>query len=137
MHDIIRHLAIDKAEKECFGKVYEGYETLLAHRTRRLSITSTNTSSLNQSGETHLRAILVFKSFVDVDLLRSILGSSSLLSTLDLQGTAIKILPNEVFSLFNLRFLGLWNTRIEVLPEAIGRLQNLEVLGAFNTGLLC
>jgi len=25
MHDVIRHLAIDKAEKECFGKVYEGH----------------------------------------------------------------------------------------------------------------
>jgi len=137
MHDLIRRLAIDKAEKECFGKVYEGHETVLVGGKRRLSIASTKISSLNQSGETHIRGILVFTSFVHVDLLRSILGSSSLLSTLDLQGTSIKILPDEVFSLLNLRFLGLRNTRIEVLPEAIGRLQNLEVLGAFNTGLLC
>jgi disease resistance protein RPM1 len=91
---------------------------------------------LNQSGATHLRAVYVSTGTVDIELLRSILTSSTLLTILDLQGTKIKMLPNEVFSLFNLRFLGLRNTGIETLPEAVGRLQNLEVLDAFNTCLL-
>ncbi|CAD6257752.1 unnamed protein product [Miscanthus lutarioriparius] len=136
MHDVIRHIAIEKAEKECFGKVYEGNETFLVHRTRRLSIQSTNIELLNLSGATHLRQIHVFTRFVDIDRLRPILSSSVLLSTLDLQGTEIKVLPNEIFSLFNLRFLGLRNTKIEVLPEAIGRLANLEVLDTWFTCLL-
>jgi disease resistance protein RPM1 len=46
------------------------------------------------------------------------------------------MLPNEVFSLLNLRFLGLQNTQIEILQEAIGRLQNSEVLDAARTCLL-
>jgi disease resistance protein RPM1 len=58
------------------------------------------------------------------------------LSTLDLQGIEIKVLPNEIFSLVNLRFLGLRNTEIEILPEAIGRLANLEVLDTWCTCLL-
>ncbi|CAD6257748.1 unnamed protein product [Miscanthus lutarioriparius] len=126
MHDIIRHFALDKAAKECFCTVYEGHGTFSVHETRRLSINSTNIVPLNQSGVMQLRAIYVFTSFVDIDLLRPILASSTLLSTLDLQGTKIKMLPNEVFSLFNLRFLGLRYTGIETLPEAVGRLQNLE-----------
>ncbi|CAD6257736.1 unnamed protein product [Miscanthus lutarioriparius] len=135
MHDVIRHLALDKAAKECFGKVYEGHGTFSVDGTRRLSIKSTNIVPLNPSGATHLRAIYVFTSSA-VDLLRTILASTTLLSTLDLQGTEIKSLPNEVFSLFNLRFLGLRKTGIETLPEAVGRLQNLEVLDAFGTGML-
>ncbi|CAL4985354.1 unnamed protein product [Urochloa decumbens] len=127
MHDVIRHIAVDKAEKECFGKVYDGCGTVLLHPTRRLSIQSTNVAPLNQSGGTHLRAIHAFTSSIDIDLLRPTLASSLLLSILDLQGTEIKMLPNEIFSLFNLRFLGLRYTRIEILPEAIGKLQNLEV----------
>ncbi|CAL4989083.1 unnamed protein product [Urochloa decumbens] len=75
MHDVILHLALDKAEKECFGKVSEGHST-------------------------------------------------------------VSMLPNEVFSLFNLRFLGLRDTQIESLPAAIGRLQNLEVLDASCSSLV-
>ncbi|CAL4985345.1 unnamed protein product [Urochloa decumbens] len=51
-------------------------------------------------------------------------------------GTVLKMLPNEVFSLFNLRFLGLRDTQIESLPAAIGRLQNLEVLDASCSSLV-
>jgi disease resistance protein RPM1 len=47
------------------------------------------------------------------------------------------MLPTEVFSLFNLRYLGLRSTAIESLPESIGRLQNLEVLDALNAPLSC
>jgi len=136
MHDVIRHLALDKAAKECFCKVYEGHGTFTIHGTRRLSINNTNIVPLNQSGETHLRSVYVSTHTVDVELLRCILTSSTLLSILDLQGTKIKMLPNEVFSLFNMRFLGVRNTQIEILPETIGRLQNLEVLDAFHTCLL-
>ena len=75
-------------------------------------------------------------SYVDIGSLKPILTSSILLSTLDLQGTEIKVLPNEIFNLLNLRFLGLRDTRIEILPEAIGRLQNLEILDTAHTCLL-
>ncbi|CAN6362506.1 unnamed protein product [Urochloa humidicola] len=136
MHDAVRHLALDRAEKECFGKVYEGCRTFSVDGTRRLSIQSSNIGPLSQSGATSFRAIHVFTSYIDTDLLRSILASSNLLSTLDLQGTQLKMLPDEVFSLFNLQFLGLRNTGIKVLPEKVGRLQNLVVLDALGTCLL-
>ncbi|KAL6658510.1 hypothetical protein ACP70R_004096 [Stipagrostis hirtigluma subsp. patula] len=138
MHDIVRRLALEKAETECFSKIYEGSGTFSvdSENIRRLSIQSTNIAHLSQSGAVHLRAVHFFTSNVNISLLRSILASSNLLSTLDLEGTEIEMLPNEVFNLFNLRFLGLRSTRIEILPEAIGRLENLEVLDAANTRIL-
>ena len=51
---------------------------------------------------------------LDVDLLRPILASSNLLSILDFQDTKVKVLPNEIFSLFNLRFLGI---RYSLCPQ--------------------
>jgi disease resistance protein RPM1 len=66
MHDVIRHLAIEKATKERFGIVYEGYGTLEVHGTRRLSIQSTDIALPNQSGARHLRAVYVFMSSVDI-----------------------------------------------------------------------
>ncbi|XP_047058609.1 disease resistance protein RPM1-like [Lolium rigidum] len=131
MHDIIRLLALNKAKEECFGDVYNGS----AAGTRRLSIHVKNFEQLSRSGATHLRALHVFERYINVDFLKPILTSSNLLSTLDLQGTNIKMLPNEVFDLFNLRYLGLRCTDIESLPEAVGRLQNLEVLDASDTKL--
>ncbi|KAL6868234.1 hypothetical protein ACP4OV_015079 [Aristida adscensionis] len=136
MHDAIRCLALDKAEKECFGKVCEGSETFSENGTRRLSILSTDIAPLSQHAARHLRAIHAFTSVVDMALLMHVLASSNLISTLDLQGTQIKTLPEVVFSLFNLRFLGLRYTAIETLPEAVRRLQNLEVLDACDTDLV-
>uniref|UniRef100_A0A8R7JXL5 Disease resistance R13L4/SHOC-2-like LRR domain-containing protein n=1 Tax=Triticum urartu TaxID=4572 RepID=A0A8R7JXL5_TRIUA len=54
---------------------------------------------------------------------------------LDLQGTRVKILLNEVFDLFNLRYLGLRYTDLEILQEIVGRLRNLEVLDAAHSKL--
>ncbi|TVU26275.1 hypothetical protein EJB05_28814, partial [Eragrostis curvula] len=136
MHDIVRHLALKKAEEECFGKTYDGYGTFSEDGVRRLSFQSANIAPLCESRTKHLRAIHSFTSNLEIDLLKPIFAYSSLLSILDMQGTQIMVLPNEVFSLFNLRFLGLRETRIEILPDAVGRLQNLEVLDAAKTGLV-
>uniref|UniRef100_A0ACD5UIQ5 Uncharacterized protein n=1 Tax=Avena sativa TaxID=4498 RepID=A0ACD5UIQ5_AVESA len=135
VHDVIRLLALNKAGEECFGKVYDGSREFSVEPTRRISLNSENLDQLSRSGLTHLRTILVFKRYISIDLLKPLLTSSNLLSTLDLQGTRIQMLPAEVFNLFNLRYLGLRNTDIKSLPEEIRRLQNLEVLDAYNTQL--
>jgi disease resistance protein RPM1 len=55
------------------------------------------------------------------------------MSVLNLQDSSIEGLPNEVFDLFNLRFLGLRRTKIANLSRHIGRLQNLLVLDAWKS----
>ncbi|XP_044430877.1 disease resistance protein RPM1 [Triticum aestivum] len=139
MHDVIRLLALNKAKEECFGKVYNGSggtRAFSVEGARRISVLGGNIEQLSLSGTTQLRALHVFEKYINVDLLKPILTSSNLLSTLDLQGTRIKMLPDEVFDLFNLRYLGIRDTEIESLPEAVGRLQNLEVLDAFESKLM-
>ncbi|VAH12301.1 unnamed protein product [Triticum turgidum subsp. durum] len=137
MHDVIRLLALNKAKEEHFGKVYDGSGTraFSVEGARRISVQGENLEQLCLSGATQLRALHVFKKYINVDLLKPILTSSNLLSTLDLQGTGIKILPNEVFNLFNLRYLGIRDTEIENLPEAVGRLQNLVIMDAYDSKL--
>ncbi|VAH12247.1 unnamed protein product [Triticum turgidum subsp. durum] len=139
MHDVIRLLALNKAKEECFGKVYDGSSAgvFSVEGARRISVQGGNLKQLSQSGATRLHALHVFGRYIDVHFLKPILASSSLLSTLDLQGTHIKMLPNEVFNLFNLHYLGIRHTKIEILPDAVGRLQNLEVLDAYDSKLIC
>ncbi|KAM3405925.1 hypothetical protein ACQJBY_000145 [Aegilops geniculata] len=152
MHDVIRLLALNKAKEECFGKVYNsscGAGAFSVEGARRISVLGEtlnckvlqggNIEQLSLSSATQLRALHVFEKYINVDFLKPILTelltTSNLLSMLELQGTGIKMLPNEVFELFNLRYLGLRDTQIESLPEAVGRLQNLEVLDAGRSKL--
>ncbi|KAF6987164.1 hypothetical protein CFC21_004829 [Triticum aestivum] len=137
MHDVIRLLALNKAKEECFGKFYNSSASgaLSVEGARRISVQGENIEQLSRSGATHLCVLHVLGRCINVDFLKPILTSSKFLSTLDLEGTHIKMLPNEVFDLFNLRYLGLRDTKIESLPEAVGRLQNLEVLDACESKL--
>ncbi|XP_048561606.1 disease resistance protein RPM1-like isoform X1 [Triticum urartu] len=137
MHEVIRLVALNKAKEECFGKVYSGSGTgaFSVEGARRISVQGGNLEHLSRTAATHLRSLHVFGRYINVDLLKPILTSSNLLSMLDLQGTCIKMLPNEVFNFFNLRYLGLRYTDLESLPDAVRRLQNLEVLDAVHSKL--
>jgi disease resistance protein RPM1 len=109
MHDVIRLLALNKAKEECFGELYNGFATwaFSVEGPRRLLVQGEYLEQLSRSGATHLRALHVFEWYSNVDLLKPTLASSNLLSTLDLQGTCIQMLPSEVFELFNLCYLGI------------------------------
>lgn len=80
-----------------------------------------------------VRSLLVFDNCVHIDTLSASFTSLKLLSVLDLEGTPVRIIPVQVFRLFNLRYLGLRGTEIDALPKEIKKLQNLEVLDAYNT----
>uniref|UniRef100_A0A0E0I0B7 NB-ARC domain-containing protein n=1 Tax=Oryza nivara TaxID=4536 RepID=A0A0E0I0B7_ORYNI len=135
MHDIIRILALEKSEEECFCRVYDDSMSFLAEGTRRLSIQTSNVNGLSRSCAPHVRHLYIFGSGLSFDSLTPFLKSLKFLSCLDLQGVNIKSLPHVVFNLYNLRFLGLRNTKIETIPRLIGRLRQLEVLDACNTKL--
>ncbi|KAE8790983.1 Zinc finger CCCH domain-containing protein 59 [Hordeum vulgare] len=133
MHDVVRVLALSKSKEEMFSAVYDCSKTTsLLGKARRMSIQNAD-SALSRHEMRHVRSLLVFDKCVPIDALSASFTSLKLLSVLDLQGSQIRSIPVQVFSLFNLRFLGLRGTEIDVLPKEIKRLQNLEVLDAYNT----
>ncbi|KQJ96336.1 disease resistance protein RPM1 [Brachypodium distachyon] len=132
MHDILRVLALSKAREENFCIVLDYSRTHLTGKARRLSIQRGDIAHLAESVP-HLRSLLVFQNSLTFGSLRSFSRSVNLMSVLNLQDSSIESLPNEVFDLFNLRYLGLRRTKIANISRSIGRLQNLLVLDAWKS----
>ncbi|KAK8488870.1 hypothetical protein V6N11_071070 [Hibiscus sabdariffa] len=51
-----------------------------------------------------------------------------MMRVLDLEGTTINELPDELVNLFNLRYLNLTRTQVKELSKSIGKLYNLQSL---------
>ncbi|XP_047052840.1 disease resistance protein RPM1-like [Lolium rigidum] len=132
MHDILRVLALSKAREENFCIVLDYSRTHLIGQARRLSIQRGDIAHLAESVP-HLRSLLVFQNSLSFGSLRSFSRSVKLMSVLNLQDSSIECLPNEVFDLFNLRYLGLRRTKIATISRLIGRLQNLLVFDAWKS----
>ncbi|KAJ4849827.1 hypothetical protein Tsubulata_039281 [Turnera subulata] len=131
MHDMLRELALSKAEEEKFCALYD--EQIGARREegaiRRLSIQGSQAEIKLWEGMTQLRSFLLFVSeTIDSTMINKFLSGFKLLRVLDLKGAPIDTFPDHVVSLFNLRYLNLKRTRIKKLPESVGRLFNLETL---------
>ncbi|KAJ4843908.1 hypothetical protein Tsubulata_034433, partial [Turnera subulata] len=131
MHDMLRELALSKAEEEKFCALYD--EQIGARREegaiRRLSIQGSQAEIKLWEGMTQLRSFLLFVSgTIDSTMINKLLSGFKLLRVLDLKGTPIDTFPDHIVSLFNLRYLNLKRTRIKKLPESIRRLFNLEAL---------
>ncbi|XP_059646501.1 disease resistance protein RPM1-like isoform X1 [Cornus florida] len=60
-------------------------------------------------------------------------GGGRLLKVLDLKGSSLETLPDDVVKLFHLRYLSLRETKIKMLPKSIGKLENLETLDLKDT----
>ncbi|RWR84920.1 disease resistance protein RPM1-like protein [Cinnamomum micranthum f. kanehirae] len=126
MHDVLRELAISIGREEKFCNVHVSKEEIQSNEARRLSLY--NCIGSIQSSTCHLRSLMLFSTEIPSLSFKSIASSIKLLRVLDLQGSSIDSVPDELVELFNLRYLSLKNTNVEVLPKSIGRLQNLQTL---------
>uniref|UniRef100_A0A0D9XI03 NB-ARC domain-containing protein n=1 Tax=Leersia perrieri TaxID=77586 RepID=A0A0D9XI03_9ORYZ len=135
MHDIFRVLALNKAREENFCVVLDYSKTHVIGKARRLSIQRSDISQIAENVP-HVRSLLVFHNSISFSSLCSFSRSVKLLSVLNLQDSSIESIPNDVFDLFNLRFLGLRRTNITYISRSIGRLQNLLVLDAWKSKIV-
>jgi disease resistance protein RPM1 len=136
MHDIVRELAISISEKETFCMTYSKSQPGESeYKCRRLSIHEHSDRVQPVSDSSRLRSLYQFdascSSFPSVSTQRT----GRYLNVLELQDAAITVLPEEVSSLFNLRYLGLRRTKIRQLPWSIEKLFNLQTIDTYLTNV--
>ncbi|KAM4075706.1 hypothetical protein ACJW30_12G007700 [Castanea mollissima] len=128
MHDILRELALSISKREKIGVVHVGIEEMTDCEARRVSIHKTDGEVKSFTSMSKLRSFLVFNK-----MLKTLPFGSKMLRVLDLEDAPIDDLPDELFKLFNLRYLNLRGTLVKELPKSvlpceIGELQNLRHL---------
>ncbi|KAF2297006.1 hypothetical protein GH714_014614 [Hevea brasiliensis] len=127
----------DVRKKEKFGVVYDGKVEIgecESHQARRLSIQTTKGHLQSYGSMTQLRSLFVFVNG-SVSFSDKFLSKFKLLRALDLENSAIDILPDVVGTLFNLRYFNLRGTPVAELPKSVGKLRNLEMLNIRNTNI--
>lgn len=124
MNGIMRELALSISEREDFYSVRGPAETSSANEARRLSVHRCGSNMhFDRRTMLHLRSFIYFDTTIF-----PMKFSFKLLRVLDVQGTPLDSVPDGVFSLFNLYYLGLRKTRIRKIPNSIKRLINLQTL---------
>ncbi|KAM3705267.1 hypothetical protein ACJW30_03G070300 [Castanea mollissima] len=128
MHDILRELALSISVKEKFGVVHDGGEEMIECKACCISIHKTNGEVKSFMGMSKLRSFLVFNKS-----LKALPLGCKMLRVLHLEDAPIDVLPDEVFKLFNLRYLNSRRNLLKKLPNSIGRLLNLQTLDIRDT----
>ncbi|XP_058114730.1 disease resistance protein RPM1-like [Magnolia sinica] len=136
VHDLMRDIAIHMLKKEEFAAILTNRRNNFEEAQRRLAIQNTAIDIPGSMRELNPRSILLFndQEFPSSSFCR-MFSKFKLLRVLDLEGTKIKILPNEVGGLIHLRYLSLRRTQIEELPVSLQRLHNLQTLDVRDSHL--
>ncbi|XP_058114404.1 disease resistance protein RPM1-like [Magnolia sinica] len=136
MHDLMHDIAIHMFKKEQFAEILTNRRNNFGEVQRRLAIQNTAIDIPGSMPELNPRSLLLFndQEFPSSSFCR-MFSKFKLLRVLDLEGTKIKILPNEVGSLMHLRYLSLRRTQIEELPVSLQRLHNLQTLDVRDSHL--
>nr|GMD71808.1 disease resistance protein RPM1-like [Ipomoea batatas] len=126
IHDLYREIILSKSRDHNF------VTTAWPEKARHLSIHSTlgNAQMKRQGTKLPIRSLLTFN-VTDSQFssrVAQILGSCRVLKVLDLRGTCLEIVPEEIFELLHLRYLSLRSTKVKVLPRSIKKLRMLEIL---------
>ncbi|KAK4435510.1 Disease resistance protein RPM1 [Sesamum alatum] len=131
IHDLLRECIISKSREQNMVFVNSRGDSRWPDKIRRLALDS----SINCAHQTccfkNLRSLLLLRT-VDSECasvcIRVLRGGSRLLKVLDLRKAPLDTIPDEVFTLYHLRYLSLRETRVEVIPKIIGNLKKLETL---------
>ncbi|XP_058114739.1 disease resistance protein RPM1-like isoform X1 [Magnolia sinica] len=132
----MRDIAIHMFKKEEFAAILTNRRNNFEEAQRRLAIQNTAIDIPGSMPELNPRSLLLFndQEFPSSSFCR-MFSKFKLLRILDLEGTKIKILPNEVGGLIHLRYLSLRRTQIEELPLSLQRLHNLQTLDVRDSHL--
>uniref|UniRef100_A0A0D9VD74 NB-ARC domain-containing protein n=1 Tax=Leersia perrieri TaxID=77586 RepID=A0A0D9VD74_9ORYZ len=138
MHDIVRELALSFSRKERFGLADINLETQKKDDVRRLLVSNFDqVSDMIRSGMDlpRLRTFIAVNKVANYHLISLLISRCRYLAVLELQGSPLDKIPENIGDLFNLRYLGLRRTHIKSLPRSIKRLSYLETLDLNSTNI--
>ncbi|XP_028121406.1 disease resistance protein RPM1-like [Camellia sinensis] len=136
IHDLMCEIIVSKAREHNIVTTICRQGSRWPEKVRRLLIRSTSNNIEYSKRSSRLRSLFVWgpmDSFPIASLRELFRGGLKLLNVLDLEGTPLEIIPDEVFKLIHLRYLGLRDTKIKMVPKLIGRLENLETFDLRGT----
>nr|UBY07552.1 NBS-LRR disease resistance protein [Dasypyrum villosum] len=138
MHDILRELAVDLCQKNCFGVTDEN-KCRGPHQkdVRRLVLQKLKDDIQQPFSNMHqLRTIITLgdskSSFTVLPLL---CNESRYMTVLELSGLPIEKIPDAIGDLFNLRHLGLRGSKVKMLPKSVKNLSNLLTLDLYESDI--
>ncbi|VAI69018.1 unnamed protein product [Triticum turgidum subsp. durum] len=139
MHDILRELAMDLCQKNCFCVKNENKcgESLQKDDGRRLVLHKLKNDMQQPFSNMHqLRTVITLGgSKSTLDLLPRLCDKSRYMTVLELSGLPFDRIPNAIGDLFNLRHLGLRNTKVKLLPKSVTKLSNLLTLDLYRSDI--
>jgi disease resistance protein RPM1 len=114
LHDLFREIVLQKMEDLSFCHVLSREESSFEGLTRRLSIDGVSYNALEGFEDKHIHSLLLFnldelpKSFMN-----TFFANFKLLKVMDFEDAPLDHIPEDVGSLFHLRYLSLRNTKVK------------------------
>ena len=135
VHDLLREVIIGKMEDLSFCHFVDEVEKPLpVGITRRLSISTSSNNVFKGNKNSNFRAIHGFGKGGSMEpFIGELCSKSRILKVLDMQGTSMNHIPNNLGNLFHLRYINLRGTKVQTLPKSVGELHNLETLDLRET----
>nr|GLL40874.1 hypothetical protein BC332_02536 [Ipomoea trifida] len=137
VHDLYREIILSKSRDHNFIATTDEETAAWPEKARRLSVHGTLGNAPMKRQGTKLRSLLTFN-VTDSQFsshVVQILSSCRVLKVLELRGTSLEIVPEEIFQLLHLRYLSLRSTKVKVLPRSIKKLRMLEILDLKHTNI--
>ncbi|CAI9109282.1 OLC1v1009084C10 [Oldenlandia corymbosa var. corymbosa] len=130
IHDILREIVLSKSSRQNFATIVTEAQNKFSAKVRRLAIHDLKSNTKSYMRFKCLRSLVIFNADKPLPKYLSglLAGGSKLLKVLDLEGTQLDEIPEEVFKLLHLKTLNLSRTRVRVISKSIGSLKNLEYL---------
>ena len=127
-HDILRKVILQKIKDLRFCHILSNQESNFEGLTRRMSIDKVSYDVLKRFGDTHIHSLLLFNlDELPKPFMSTFCANFKFLKVADFEHAPLYWIPEDVGSLFHLRYLSLRYTQVKMLPKSIVKLQNLEI----------
>ncbi|XP_037423639.1 disease resistance protein RPM1-like [Triticum dicoccoides] len=138
MHDLLRELAVDLCQKNCFGVTYENKCGGPYQKDGRRLVLHKLKDDIQQpfSNMHQLRTIITLgDSKSSFTLLPLLCNESRYMTVLELSALPMEKIPDAIGGLFNLCHLGLRGSKVKMLPKTIENLSNLLTLDLLESDI--